>query len=136
MMRHTALFPQRSGSRLLLALALCALLLRGLIPAGYMPASGPDYAGALTFCVQAEPGLASWSGQTPQPVQDGHAAHPACLFGQAQAQGVLPLSDAAAWAPAFLPVHTWNAAAPTPDPLLPMPGPAVGARAPPALLLS
>lgn len=136
MIRHTALSASRSGHRLLLVLALCALVLRGLIPAGYMPASGPDYSAAITFCVQGEPALANWAGHAPESGSDEHTVHPACLFGQAQAQNVLPPSPLPVWAPVFLPVHTWTAAA---SPVWPAPahtGPALGARAPPAPLLS
>lgn len=132
MLRHSALLGQTSGHRLLLALALCALLLRGLIPAGYMPAASPDYASALTFCVQGSPELARWSGHAPEPSPDSHLVHPACLFGQIQGQGVLPLAAPPAWMAMVLPVHTWNAPAPAAAPVLALPGPAVGARAPPS----
>ncbi len=135
-MRHSALLGQTPGRRLLLVLALCALLLRGLIPAGYMPASSPDYASALTFCVQGSPELARWGGHAPEPDPDSHLVHPACLFGQVQAQGALPLATLPAWITMVLPAHTWNAPAPADAPVLALPGPAVGARAPPSRLPS
>ncbi|MBX7021286.1 hypothetical protein EX238_24030, partial [Providencia rettgeri] len=73
-------------------LAICALLLRGLIPNGYMPSADPANAAALSLCVQGDPFLAQWSSQqlpNGQQHDEQHSLHAACLFAQAQAQKAL-----------------------------------------------
>lgn len=135
MIRHCALSFSGTRSRFLLVLALCALLLRGLIPNGYMPSANPDNAAALSLCVQGGPFLAQWSAQLPDPKHDEqHSLHAACLFAQAQAQKALNDGPSPAWdlAPTF--PHTWDTAQQAAAPVLPLTGPPLSARGPPSSL--
>ncbi|HCA16924.1 MAG: hypothetical protein KA194_06670 [Alcaligenes sp.] len=137
MIRHCASPFSGTRSRFLLVLALCALLIRGLIPNGYMPSANPDNAAALSLCVQGDPFLAQWSGQLPGPEHDEqHSLHAACLFAQAQAQKALNDEPSPAWTPSPAPVHTWSSVQLAAAPLLPLTGPPLSARGPPASLLA
>ncbi len=78
MIRHCASPSIGNRSRFFLVLVMCALLIRGLIPNGYMPSSDPARAAALSLCVQGDPFLAQWSGQLPGPEHDEqHSLHAA-----------------------------------------------------------
>ncbi len=137
MIRHCASPSIGNRSRFLLVLVMCALLIRGLIPNGYMPSSDPARAAALSLCVQGDPFLAQWSGQLPGPEHDEqHSLHAACLFAQAQAQKALNDDPSPAWALDRSPVHTWDSATLAQAPMLPLTGPPLSARGPPSPLLS
>lgn len=137
MIRHCALPFSGTRSRFLLVLALCALLLRGLIPNGYMPSADPANAAALSLCVQGDPFLAQWSGQLPGPEhEEQHSLHAACIFAQAQAQKALNDEPIPAWNVAHAPPHTWDTAQQAAAPVLPLTGPPLSARGPPVTLIS
>ncbi|QTC00196.1 hypothetical protein JYG33_01600 [Alcaligenes sp. SORT26] len=137
MVRHCASPSSGTRSRFLLVLALCALLIRGLIPNGYMPSANPANAAALSLCVQGDPFLAQWSGQLPGPEhEDQHSLHAACIFAQAQANKALNDEPGPAWDSVSIPQHTWDTAQQAAAPVLPLTGPPLSARGPPSALLS
>lgn len=137
MVRHCALPFSGTRRQFLLVLAICALLLRGLIPNGYMPSADPANAAALSLCVQGDPFLAQWSGQFSGPEHDEqHTLHTACLFAQAQAQKALNDTPSPAWDLAQTPRHTWDTAQQAAAPVLPLTGPPLSARGPPATSVS
>nr|WP_321302758.1 hypothetical protein [Alcaligenes faecalis] len=120
-------------------LAICALLLRGLIPNGYMPSADPANAAALSLCVQGDPFLPQWSSQQlPNGPQhdEQHSLHAACLFAQAQAQKALNDDPGPAWNLTPTPRFTWDTAQQAAAPVLPLTGPPLSARGPPPSLVS
>jgi len=139
MVRHCVFPFSGTRSRFLLVLAICALLLRGLIPNGYMPSADPANAAALSLCVQGDPFLAQWSSQQlPNGPQhdEQHSLHAACLFAQAQAQKALNDEPGPAWNLTPTPRFTWDTAQQAAAPVLPLTGPPLSARGPPSSLVS
>lgn len=125
--------------RTLVFLATVALLLRALIPAGYMPEHAADPARRimLTLCTGAGPAASAalaLPGESAGPDSDEIADAADCVYGAFASQAATPQSPAGT--PAALPAatvattHLARQILPPPPP----PGPPLGSRAPPSRL--
>jgi hypothetical protein len=118
--------PSRKHTRWLVALVLPGLLLRSLIPLGFMPMFGPGFSARIMLCAGYAP-LPSILAHTPADMamdmpMDGRAAHPdatekagaggvpghqehsTCPFGASAALAAIPVMDNwSATAPAAVP---------------------------------
>jgi hypothetical protein len=118
-------------------LALAAMMLRALIPAGWMPQTSPQHASLFVICTtQGMQQVALGDDGKPLPAspqhqQDGDASHAVCPFAVASAHSAPPLAVAALPAPSLAAVFV---AAPVTDAALRTSGGYVpqAARAPPS----